>query len=63
MAITRAQQAKQLLNKIAPKGERLAYINSREAKLLKKMGGAGIDVNGTGIKSYFDPGVGAGSVS
>jgi len=63
MAITRAQQAKQLLNKIAPKGERLAYINSREAKLLKSRGGAGIDVNGTGIRSYFDPGVGAGSVS
>ena len=53
MAITRAQQAKQLLNEIAPKGEKLAYINSREAKLLKKMGGAGIDVNGTGIKSYY----------
>jgi hypothetical protein len=63
MAITRAQQAKQLLNKIAPKGERLAYINSREAKLLKKMGGAGKDINGTGIKSYMDPGVGPGSVS
>jgi len=58
MAITRAQQAKQLLNKIAPKGERLAYINSREAGLLKKMGGAGIDVNGTGIKSYVDFGGG-----
>jgi len=58
MAITRAQQAKQLLNEIAPKGERLAYINSREAKLLKKMGGAGIDVNGTGIKSYVDFGGG-----
>jgi len=56
MGITRAQQAKQLLNKIAPKGERLAYINSREAKLLKKMGGAGIDVNGTGIKSYMNLG-------
>ena len=56
MAITRAQQAKQLLNKIAPKGERLAYINSKEAKLLKKMGGAGIDVNGTGIKSYMSLG-------
>ena len=63
MAITRTQQAKQLLNKVAPKGEKLAYINNKEAKLLKKKGGAGIDVNGTGIRSYFDPGVGAGSVS
>jgi len=58
MAITRTQQAKQLLNEIAPKGERLAYINSREAELLKKMGGAGIDVNGTGIKSYVNFGGG-----
>ena len=63
MSITRAQIARQLLNSIAPKGEKLAYINKKEAKLLKKKGGAGIDVNGTGIKSYFDPGVGAGSVS
>ena len=52
MAITKAQQAKQLLNKYAPKGERLAYINSREAKLLKSLGGVGKDINGTGIKSY-----------
>ena len=58
MAITRTQQAKQLLNKVAPKGEKLAYINDKEAKLLKKMGGAGIDVNGTGIKSYVDFGGG-----
>ena len=63
MSITRAQTAKRLLNSIAPKGEKLAYINDKEAKLLKKMGGAGIDVNGTGIRSYFDPGVGPGSVS
>ena len=52
MAITKAQQAKQLLNKYAPKGERLAYINEKEARLLKSLGGAGKDINGTGIKSY-----------
>ena len=63
MSITRAQIARQLLNSIAPKGEKLAYINKKEAKLLKKMGGAGIDVNGTGIKSYVDFGAGPGSVS
>ena len=63
MSITRAQTAKRLLNSIAPKGEKLAYINDKEAKLLKKMGGAGIDVNGTGIKSYVDFGSGKGSVS
>ena len=56
MAITKAQQAKQLLNKYAPKGERLAYINSREAKLLKSLGGVGKDINGTGIKSYMNLG-------
>ena len=50
----KTKQAKNLLNKIAPKGEQLAYINSKEANLLKRMGGAGIDVNGTGIKSYMD---------
>ena len=63
MSITRAQTAKRLLNSIAPKGEKLAYINKKEAKLLKSKGGAGIDVNSTGIKSYFDPSVGPGSVS
>ncbi len=63
MSITRAQTAKRLLNSIAPKGEKLAYINDKEAKLFKKMGGAGIDVNGTGIKSYVDFGSGKGSVS
>jgi hypothetical protein len=63
MSITRAQIATQLLNEMAPKGEKLAYINNREAELLKRMGGAGVDINKTGIKSYFDPGSGRGSVS
>jgi hypothetical protein len=39
--------------KMAPPGESLAYINPEEAALLKSLGGAGEDVNGTGIKSYF----------
>jgi len=39
--------------KMAPPGESLAYINDDEADLLKSLGGAGEDVNGTGIKSYF----------
>jgi hypothetical protein len=29
------------LNNPGPKGEKLAYINNREAELLKRMGGAG----------------------
>jgi hypothetical protein len=45
MSITRAQIATQLLNEMAPKGEKLAYINNREAELLKRMGGAGVDIN------------------
>jgi hypothetical protein len=50
---TRAQIATQLLNEMAPKGEKLAYINNREAELLKRMGGAGKNINETGIKSYY----------
>jgi hypothetical protein len=38
---------------MAPKGEKLAYINNREAELLKRMGGAGKNINETGIKSYY----------
>ena len=64
MAISRMQQPRQLLEnggiltledakRMAPPGESLAYINPAEAKLLKSIGGAGEDVNGTGIKSYF----------
>jgi hypothetical protein len=50
------RKAKNLLNKYAPKGEQLAYINSKEAKLLKSKGGAGKDVNVSGIKSYYKGG-------
>lgn len=64
MAISRMQEPRQLYNnggiitldeakKMAPPGESLAYINPEEAALLKSLGGAGEDVNGTGIKSYF----------
>jgi hypothetical protein len=60
---TRAQIATQLLNEMAPKGEKLAYINDKEAELLKRMGGAGVDINKTGIKSYVNFGSGRGSVS
>jgi len=45
--------AKKILNKYAPKGEFLAYINKREEKLLKQYGGAGLPVKKTGIKSFF----------
>ena len=39
--------------KMAPKGEFLAYINDDEAALLKSLGGAGKAVNETGIPSFF----------
>jgi hypothetical protein len=64
MAISRLDMNRQLYDKggiitledakkMAPPGESLAYINKEEAALLKSLGGAGEDVNGTGIKSYF----------
>tara|TARA_R100000900_G_scaffold37230_2_gene30655 strand:- start:676 stop:3735 length:3060 start_codon:yes stop_codon:yes gene_type:complete len=48
--------AKKILNKHAPKGEFLAYINKREEKLLKQYGGAGLEVKKTKIKSFFSIG-------
>ena len=64
MAISRSDMERQLrkdggiltlddARKMAPPGESLAYINPEEAALLKLLGGAGEDINGTGIKSYF----------
>ena len=48
--------AKKILNKHAPKGEFLAYINKREEKLLKQYGGAGLPIKKTKIKSFFSIG-------
>ena len=50
---TEIKKAKNLLNKFALKGEQLAFINSKEAKLLKSKGGAG-KMTKAGIRSYFD---------
>ena len=65
MAITRAQQAKQMLRNggmslqeakdMAPKGEFLAYINKKEANMLKDAGGSGIMTN-AGIPSFVEYG-------
>jgi hypothetical protein len=65
MAITRAQQAKQMLRNggmslqeakdMAPKGEFLAYINPKEATLLKAAGGSGI-MTKAGIPSFVEYG-------
>ena len=45
--------AKKILNKHAPKGEFIAYINKKEEKYLKQQGGAGLVIKKTGIKSFF----------
>jgi hypothetical protein len=56
------KKAKNLLNKYALKGEQLAFINSKEAKLLKKMGGAG-KMTKAGIRSYTEDEEDTGDVS
>ena len=63
MAITRAQIARQLLAEggvslddakmMAPPGEFLAYINPKEADMLRAAGGSGI-MTPMGIPSFFD---------
>ena len=72
MAITRSQIARQLLAEggvslddakaMAPEGEFLAYINPKEAQMLKDAGGSGI-MTPMGIPSFVDFGSGRGSVA
>ena len=52
MAKRKIKSAKKTLEDKAPKGEFLAYINKKEAKLLKKLGGSGKKING--IPSFLD---------
>ena len=47
------KQAAMLLNTAAPEGESLAYINEKEAEMLKEAGGAGEPVNSSGVPSFF----------
>jgi hypothetical protein len=47
------KQAAKLLNKHAPDGESLAYINPKEARLLKAHGGSGIETL-SGVPSYWE---------
>jgi hypothetical protein len=49
--IASLKQAAKLLNKHAPDGESLAYINPKEARLLKSHGGSGIETL-SGVPSY-----------
>ena len=75
MAITRSQIARQLLAEggvslddakaMAPEGEFLAYINPKEAQMLKDAGGSGI-MTPMGIPSFVDfggSGTGYGSAA
>jgi hypothetical protein len=69
MAITRSQIARQLLAEggvslddakmMAPEGEFLAYINPKEAKMLKQAGGSGI-MTPLGIPSFYGSDAGFG---
>jgi hypothetical protein len=45
--------ARETLQSRAPEGEFLAYINPEEAGILKALGGAGKDINATGVPSFF----------
>ncbi len=49
------KEAKELLEKYAPEGEFLAYINKKEANLLKAYGGSGNPTKETNIPSFLAP--------
>ena len=51
--MNKLKKAAGLLNDEAPKGEFLAYINPKEAGLLSSKGGAGIDINNSGVPSFY----------
>ena len=47
------RSAARMVNAMAPRGERLAYVNPEEGGILKLLGGAGEPQPVTGIPSYF----------
>ena len=53
MSIKKTREAKRLIESMAPKGEFLAYINPKEAQMLKDAGGSGI-MTAAGIPSFVD---------
>jgi hypothetical protein len=53
--ISNIDKARDMLQKRAPGGEFLAYINPEEAGILRALGGMGQDINGTGVPSFFNP--------
>jgi hypothetical protein len=57
-----AEDATNFLNRMAPQGERLAYINPKEEKMLKDAGGSGI-MTKQGIPSFTEDEEDTGDVS
>ena len=55
MSIRDTKQAKRLIEAMAPKGEFLAFINEREAQMLRDAGGSGI-MTLAGIPSFVEYG-------
>ena len=55
MSIRNTKQAKRLIEAMAPRGEFLAFINEREAQMLKDAGGSGI-MTLAGIPSFVEYG-------
>ena len=51
MSIKKTREAKRLIESMAPEGEFLAFINDREAQMLKDAGGSGI-MTAAGIPSF-----------
>ena len=65
MSIKNTREAKRLIEAMAPEGEFLAFINEREAQMLRDAGGSGI-MTLAGIPSFVDfggSGTGYGSAS
>jgi len=65
MSIRNTREAKRLIEAMAPEGEFLAFINEREAQMLRDAGGSGI-MTLAGIPSFVDfggAGTGYGSAS
>ena len=62
MSIKKTQEAKRLIEEMAPQGEFLAFINPKEAGILKAMGGSG-KITSMGIPSFTEDEEDTGDVS
>jgi hypothetical protein len=62
MSIKNTKQAKRLIEAMAPEGEFLAFINEREAQMLRDAGGSGL-ITLAGIPSFTEDEEDTGDVS